>query len=287
MNIHLFSLTEDAFFLALEDAHKRKLNIQGQQKLADSKKVKFYTYKTPEEYVAKQKQYSTPKQYRSTIRTEKKLTKLMKKQEYQNPNNRTKEEKASAFKNRVEGIRSQAKDLINKGGLGAAYDPKNRTVAINKNAMNRNLITGQHTTKLERHKLLSHELEHKAQFDHIKNKYGNSGANQAVAKGSVAAALVSKNPDYTYTHNPLEKKAYEVGAKTNSLRDRKFGKNSNDSYNKLSHSMLNPHLYHKAQKSSGTSQDTIVKNFTDKNHYAQYKQRVEAAAKAATNNKSK
>ena len=167
--------------------------------------------------------------------------------------------------------------------MGAAYDPKNRTVAINKNAINRNPITGQHTTKIERHKFLSHELEHKNQFDHIKSKYGNSGVNQAVSRGSIAAALVSKNPNYIYTHSPLEKKAFEVGAKTTSLRDRKFGKNSNSSYDKLSHSMVNPHLYHKAQKKSGTSQDTIVKNFTDKNHYKQYRQRVDAAAKAAMN----
>ena len=266
MNIHLFSLTEDTFFLALEDIHSRVRGLQNLHNQENAKKVKFFTYSTPEEFAQKQKQYSTPKQFRHLKRMEKNLYKTLKKDAYTNSPEISKEEKAGRYKAIKNNIKSQSIDMINSGKLGAMYDPNNRTISVNKNAIKNNPLTGEHTTKLELHKMLSHELEHKNQFDNIKSRYGNSGVNQAITKGSLASAFKSNDLNYYYTHNPLEKGAFDVGANTNSLRDRKFGNHSKRYYDNLSKSMVSSKLFHKAQKNSEVDQETQNKNFKDDSH---------------------
>ena len=275
MNIHLFSLTEDTFFLALEDIHSRVRGLQNLHNQENAKKVKFFTYSTPEEFAQKQKQYSTDKQIRHGKRIENKLYKILKKQSYLAPGNKTKEDKANAYKNRKNNIKKSIIGMINNGNLGASYDPTNRTVGINRILIKKNPYTGTHTTALERHKLLSHELEHKNQFDNIKSRYGNSGLNQAISKGSLGTAFASGEPVYYYTHNPIEKKAFEIGANTNSLRDRNFGKYSKEGYDKLAKSMVNSKLFHKAQKHSKIDQATITKNFKDNSHKSMYERFLE------------
>lgn len=265
--MHLFSLTEYTFFLALEDAHKRKLNIQGQQKLADSKKVKFFTYSTKEENIRKQKELSNKYQARQLIRNGKREDKALKKKVYNHPllknSNLSDKEKHDAFIVVKKMQKDKQNENIKSGGTAAGYNPITRTIGINKNAIKNNIVTGKPYTRLERHKLLSHELEHKHQFDKVKSKYGNTGMRQALSRTSGNAAAKAKDrgksEEWYILHNPVEKGAYKVGGETNSLRDRKFGKDK--SFNPKS--VVNPHLFKKAQKSE-VNPIHIVKQFDER-----------------------
>lgn len=267
--MHLFSLTEDTFFLALEDAHKRKLNIQGQQKLADSKKVKFFTYSTDKENMEKQKKLSNKYQIKQLIRNGIKTNKASKKRFYNHPiikdSKASDNEKHEAFKYAKSLAIENNKKNVQNGGIAAGYNPLNKTIGINKNAIKNNMVTKKPMTKLEIHKTLSHELEHKSQFDKIKQKYGNTGVRQVLSKTSMNAAKQSvangKKTELWHTlHNPLEKGAYKVGGETNSLRDRRFGKDK--SFNPKA--IVNPHLFKKAQKNTEVDRNHIIKQFDER-----------------------
>ena len=254
MNIHLFSLTEDTFFLALEDAHKRVR--QGSHKQAKSRTTREFEYSSPEEYNRKTREFNNRYQNRQLIRSNKKVFKSLKKQAYENGTG------SEGYKALKQNYIDKYNDGIMRSGAG--YNPLNNTIAKNRNFKENNPKTNKPATKEELNKANNHELEHKAQFDHIKNKYGNTGVRQALARSSLSAGLLKSNGnenkfnDY-YKHLPTEKKAFEVGAKVSSPTQHLYGKDSKENYNKLAHKMVNPKAFHKAMKQPGVSDDTIAR----------------------------
>lgn len=195
-----------------EDSHSRKAVVTGLKTKADKDKPKFFTFSNADEYKAKQKELSTPRQQRQNIRNIEKV--------------KNKFKKAGNIKTYVAATNKQAQDAgINQ--LGAAYNPINNTVAINKNF-------AKTKDKLTRHKLLAHELRHRQQFKAVKKKYGASGKNVALGNASVPTAATA-NIDQTkiagamkaqkkfakrYVRLPSEHDAFSAGANTKSIRDR-------------------------------------------------------------------
>ena len=256
MNIHLFSLTEDTFFLALEDIHSRLRQLQGLHNQADSRTTKQFKYSSPEEYNRKTRELNNRYQNRQLDRSNNKVFKSFKKQAYENGTG------SEGYKSLKQNYMDKYNDGIMRSGAG--YNPLNNTVAKNRNFEENNPKTNKPATKEELNKADNHEYEHKYQFNTIKNKYGNTGVRQALARSSLAAGLLKSNGDENkfndyYKHLPTEKKAFEVGAKVNSPTQHLYGKDSKENYNKLAHQMVNPKAFHKVMKQPGVSDDTIAR----------------------------
>lgn len=193
-----------------EDSHSRKAVVSGLKTKAEKDKPKFFTFKNADEYNRKFNALSTPKQQRQMIRKGKRMKAQFKKA-------------GNMGSYKVLNNKAVQDQLVN--GIGAAYNPSNNTVAINKNVVNPK-------DRLTRHKLLAHELRHREQFKAIKKKYGSSGKNVASSNGNVPISpkddLTSeeglKNTDKKmnkkYAKLPSEYDAFSAGGKTKSIRDR-------------------------------------------------------------------
>ena len=119
--------------------------------------------------------------------------------------------------------------------MGAAYNPRNRSVMINKSVAN-------YKDPVLRRANTSHELIHKNQFDYARSKEGKQGERRMSKNNNDALQLGLSNDDYkdilglkvqskmqkNYMNNPLERQAFEVGANTNHRNDRLHDKSKFD-----------------------------------------------------------
>lgn len=271
---------DDYLLLFDEDAHPRSTrsslhNPQGFGKVkfvrADLTNMNFKDYKKI------QKDNSTPRQYREFLRTIEKGAKSMRQIHGQSDDqNLVKHKISKNFKKHLlrndDQNQSKKKEFLenikknrqfnqqNIGGnhpnykkeyqngmmnsikmMGAAYNPMNRNVLINKSVAN-------YKDPILRRANTSHELTHKNQFDYARSKEGKQGERRLAKNNSDALQLGVSNDDYkdflglklkkkimtNYIHNPLERQAFEVGANTNHPNDRLHDKSKFDSkYAKL------------------------------------------------------
>lgn len=199
----------------VEDAHLRSKLISGQQNKNDRMKINFkkvnFLDMNSKDYYDFQKRNSSPRQYRELLRNDIKQIKLFKKKfnsdkkfRLDNPNFNPR----SFVKNR---------DVETMKNAGAFYDPRNRLVSINKSE-------AIYKDPLFRHKVLSHELTHKNQFDYARSKEGKQGERRLANNymSAMGKDFSFKNPESVrkYYSNPLEYQAHKVGANIDSVHDR-------------------------------------------------------------------
>lgn len=190
-----------------EDTHPRTKLLSGEQNKKDAMKIKFkkanFLDMDQKDYHDFQKKNSTPRQYRELLRTENKKSKIAKK-----------ELKRNFFFRAINpnfSPRSFAKNIeINTlKNSAASYNPRNRMVNINK-------TEAIYKDPLFRHKVLSHELTHKNQFDYARSKEGKQGERRLL-KNYISTIGSSKS---NYYSNPLEYQAHKVGANIDSVHNR-------------------------------------------------------------------
>ena len=206
MNIHLFSLTEDTFFLALEDIHSRVRGLQNLHKQDEKSKPKFYSFSNEKERKQKEFDLATDHQKRQLIRNRNKIDKLNKKEIYSHYSNEPREKQIQMY-NLAKKQNAKDSDDATKNTY-AVYSPRTNAIGVNKNLFH----SGYGSLKRKRenfHTTLSHELRHKAQYDTIRSKYGQS----AVLKAHNRNMPDNKKID-GYWHDPREFDARNTEKKT-------------------------------------------------------------------------
>lgn len=158
--------------------------------------------------------------------------------------------------------------------MGAAYNPRNRSVLINKSVAN-------YKDPVLRRANTSHELIHKNQFDYARSKEGKQGERRMSKNNNDALKLGISSDDFkdalglkvqskmqkNYMNNPLERQAFEVGANTNHRNDRLHDKSKFDpKYAKLA--LNRKKLFNAVKKGKyALDQNTAAKQFKlDRGH---------------------